>query len=134
MLNLRFQPNNVRHTLPLIANLRANLTDRINEVNAQHPLVNTELDLSCEVVNMSDQGREDLAIAALTLGAYRVNDMLGKVGVEAGGRLRGHRDGVVIGLIKAIKEDRLTTKYSEEGGDSRTDMKWRSSRCSCPPI
>jgi hypothetical protein len=76
--------------LALISDGCADLTDGVDEVDAQHPLIDGKLDFSCEIVDMSDQRTKHHSVSRRALWANGVNDMLGEVGVKSRGR---HCDG-----------------------------------------
>ena len=67
----------------LVARLCGNLPNGIDKVYAGHPLVIGQLDLARKVVQVTDQAAEDLAVAGRDVGAHGVEDVLGKVRVEA---------------------------------------------------
>jgi hypothetical protein len=79
----RFKSNDVRNTLPLISLLVADLAHRVYEVDAHHPLVNCELDLSSKIMDMFDQSRHDLPSPRCGLGTDGVDDILSEVGVKS---------------------------------------------------
>jgi hypothetical protein len=91
--NLRLQTQHIRDALALIPLGIADLADGVDEAHARHPLVGGQLDVAGEVVQVADERREDLALAGAGLGPDGVNDMLGEVGVEAGGLVGAHCEG-----------------------------------------
>jgi hypothetical protein len=68
----------------LVSDWRTDLTDRIEEFDTHHPLVDGELDLASEIVHMLDQAAQDDSIAVCASGTDGVQDVLGEVGVESG--------------------------------------------------
>lgn len=79
----RFNTQDIADSPCLIAVLLVCLTDGVDIVDTQHPLILCELDLSAEVVHVFDQAAEDLSMSGLGLGAHEVDDMVGKVGIES---------------------------------------------------
>lgn len=73
--------------VPGLLALGVDAANSVDEVDASHPLVNGELNLAGEVVEVTDQGAEHLAVPRGGLGAHVVDDGLGEVGVEAVGGL-----------------------------------------------
>ena len=66
----------------LISNRSTDLADGVQEVNARHPFFSGKLDFPSKVVDVSEQGSEDLAIPGSDIGTHGINDMLGEVGIE----------------------------------------------------
>ena len=95
-MDLRFQTDHIRHTLALVSNGCTDLTDRVDEVNAQHPLIDRKLDFSCEIVDVSDQGAEYFSVSWGALWANGIDDMLGEVGVKSRGRHCGGGEGCLM--------------------------------------
>lgn len=58
------------------------LADSIDEVNRGHPLVDGKLDLTGEVVEVTDQRAHNLAVTGSGVGADAIDDGVGEVGVE----------------------------------------------------
>ncbi len=74
----------------LVARLGRALADGIDKVHTGHPLVVGQLDLAGKIVQVAEEAAKDLTVARGDVGAHGVEDVLGKVGVEAGGLwLRG---------------------------------------------
>lgn len=69
----------------LVAGLGGHLADGVDKVDARHPLVIGQLDLTGEVVQMTKEAGEDLAVPGRNLVTHGVDDMLGEGGVEAAG-------------------------------------------------
>ena len=102
--NIRLETKDIGDAVGLVTGLLALGVDAANgvdELDTGHPLVNGEFDLTGEVVEVTDQGAEDLAVAGGSIGAHVVNDGLGEVGIEAvrcllsavGVSVGGHSDG-----------------------------------------
>jgi hypothetical protein len=70
------------------------LAERVDVVDTENPLLLCELDLSTKVVNMSDQGAENLSLSGICFGAHKVNDMLCEVWIEFAA--------VVFGSVSAV--------------------------------
>jgi hypothetical protein len=85
IIHLRLKTKNITDALSLVSDWGRDLSDGVHEVNTEHPLVGSELNLTSEVVKMSDEAGEDLLGASLSLWATSVNDMLGEVWVESVG-------------------------------------------------
>lgn len=81
--NVRFKTKNVGNTMSLVSRLVRNLTDRVDKVHSNHPLVVRELDFASKVVNVSDQTGEDLSGSGLHVGAHGLDDPAGEGGIEA---------------------------------------------------
>jgi hypothetical protein len=80
------------HLIPLALALGPNLAGLVEEADASQPFFRGEVDFTGEIVDVSHQTREDLSHAGAGVGAARVDDVLGEVGVilaarhgEAGG-------------------------------------------------
>ena len=80
--------------MTLVPSTGGDLTNRVDEPNAHHPLVCGELDFSCKVVNMPNKGSHYLPRSIRGLGTYSIDDILGELWVEAR-RRRGSHDYVV---------------------------------------
>lgn len=89
--DLRLQAQDVRHAVRLVPGGAAGLADRVDELDAGHPLVEAEVDLAGKVVQVADEGGHDLAGSGGGLGADGVDDALGELGVVA-----GHLDSVKV--------------------------------------
>ena len=62
--------------------------DRVDEFNTHHPFGGGELDLTSEVVNVSDKGAQKNTSPLGGLRSHRLYHILGKVRVETG--IGGH--------------------------------------------
>jgi hypothetical protein len=82
LVDERLNTENVAYTPCLVAVLLVGLAKRVDVVDTNDPLLLLELNFSAEVVHMTDEGCEDLALSRLGLGAHETNDMVCKVGVE----------------------------------------------------
>ena len=83
--SLRLKTEDIRQPVGFVScavGLLVDGSDSIHEVYTGHPLVNGELDLAGEVVEMADQGAEDLAVPGGCLGPHVVDDGLGEVWIE----------------------------------------------------
>lgn len=83
------------HLVALAIGLGPGLADLVEEVHTLEPLLRSEVDLPCEVVEVADGGGEDLLEARAGVGAAGVDDILGEVGVVLVGGRRGV--GVLLG-------------------------------------
>lgn len=66
----------------LVPDVCGDLADRVDKVNTGHPLIGSQLDLTGEVVQVTEQAGQDLAVSGGDIGAHGVDDMLGEVRVE----------------------------------------------------
>lgn len=82
MGNLRLNAENVADAPCLVTVLLVGLAQRVDVVDAHDPLVLSELDLSAEVVHVTNERSEDDALAGVGLGAHEADDMVCEVGVE----------------------------------------------------
>lgn len=82
----------------------ADLADGVDEVHAQHPLVDGQLGLSRKVVDVLDERAEDESLAISGLGANGVDDMFGEVGVESIGGLAGGGHDCDLGMKREEEE------------------------------
>lgn len=100
----RFNTEDIADSPCLIAVLLVCLADGVDIVDTDDPLVLGELDLTAEVVQVLDEGGEDLSVAGLGLGAHEIDDMLGEVGVVlvVGGHCEG---GMCINRAQRMKEN-----------------------------
>jgi hypothetical protein len=69
--------------LPFISNGGADLANRVDKVNTKHPFVDSELNFSSKVVEMSDEGGENFSTAGVGFGSDCVDAVFGEVGVES---------------------------------------------------
>ncbi|KAL3706207.1 hypothetical protein TMatcc_007217 [Talaromyces marneffei ATCC 18224] len=74
--------DNVAYTMAFVADGRADLTNRVDEFNAEHPLGRGELDLTSKVVDVLDQRSQDHASTLGGLGSHGVDHAGSEVGVE----------------------------------------------------
>jgi hypothetical protein len=91
-VNVRFHAQDIGDPLALVPDRVARLADRVQELHAQEPLIPREVDLARKLVNMSDQGTEDLSGPWRGVGAHGVDDHRRQVGVVTtshGGHLGG---------------------------------------------
>lgn len=73
--------------MAFIADGSADLADRVDELNAEHPLGGGQFNLTSEVVDVLDKGTQDHASALGSVGAHAIDDRGGEVGVKlASGR------------------------------------------------
>lgn len=77
----RFDTKDIAHSPCLVSVLLPGLANGVDVVDTDNPLVLSELDLTAEVVQVSDQGGEDLSVSGFRFGAHEINDMLCEVGV-----------------------------------------------------
>lgn len=110
----RFDTQNVAYTPSLIPVCLVGLSDSVDVVHANNPLLLSELDLTNVVVHVTDERAEDLTVAGFCLGAHEVDDILGEVGVELRLCLAG-AVGVAIG--------RLLNASGTVGGTVRADCR-----------
>lgn len=110
----RFNAQNVAHTPSLVPVCLVSLTDSVDVVDADNPLLLSELNLTDVVVHVADERAEDLTVAGFCLGAHEVDDVLSEVGVEFGLSLAG-AVGVAIG--------RLLDAIGTVGGTVRADCR-----------
>lgn len=110
----RFNAENIAHTPSLVPVCLVGLADSVDVVDANNPLLLSELDLTDVVVHVTDERAEDFTVAGFCLGAHEVDDVLGEVGVEFGLSLAG-AVGVAI--------DRLLDAIGTVGGTVRADCR-----------
>lgn len=82
MGNLRLNSENVADAPCLVAVLLVGLAKRVDVVDADDPLVLSELDFSAEIVHVTNERGEDDTLARVGLGAHEADDMVCEVGVE----------------------------------------------------
>lgn len=68
--------------MSLVTDRSADLADRVDELNTEHPLGGGKLNLTSEVVDVLDERAQDHASTLGGLGAHAVDDGGGEVGVE----------------------------------------------------
>lgn len=78
----RFNAQNIAHTPCLIPVRAVGATNGVDVVHTDDPFFLGELDLSGEVVHVTDQRGQDLPMPGLRLWAHEIYDMLCEVGVE----------------------------------------------------
>ena len=89
------------------------MANGVDVVDTENPFVLRELDFSAKVVQMPDQGAEDLSVSGFCLGAHEVDDMLCKVGVEFAGIIF---DAIgAVGTIRSHDNVMFLLRGSEEG-------------------
>lgn len=79
------------HLVALAIGLGPGLADLVEELDTLEPFLGSQVDLSCEVVQMADGGGENLLEARAGVGATCVDDILGEVGIVL---VLGGRDAV----------------------------------------
>lgn len=72
----------------------AGLSNAVDEVHADQPLLGCELDFSCKLVDVGDEGGEDFSLTVWAGGANVLDYLLSEVGIESG--LGRHCDVVVV--------------------------------------
>ena len=82
--NLRFKADNITHTVHLISRGGTDLAHRVHEADTGHPLIRSELNLAGKIVQVLEQGGENLPVAWRDIGAHGLADQAGEVGVELG--------------------------------------------------
>jgi hypothetical protein len=82
MRNLRLEADHVTDTVAFIADRSANLADRVDELNAEHPLGRGQFNLPSEIMNVLNKRTQDHASALGGVGAHAIDDRGGEVGVE----------------------------------------------------
>lgn len=97
--DIRFQTDHVANKLALVALVVAHTSRPIKQLHASHPLVDGELVLASEVVDMLDETGHQLTEARVGVGAHRLDDIVGEIGVEAG----GHFDSIQPGILDRRK-------------------------------
>lgn len=80
--DLRFKADNIANAVALVAHRSADLADRVDELDTEHPLGGSKLDLTSKVMDVLDQRSQDDASALGSLGSHRVDHIGSKVGVE----------------------------------------------------
>lgn len=95
-MNLRLNTEDIAHAPRLVPILLVRLTDSVDVVHTDNPLVLGQVDLADEVVQVGDHAGKDLAVAGLGVRAHQVDDILSEVRVEVtGGPLVGRHGGCV---------------------------------------
>ena len=69
----------------------AGLSNAIDEVHANQPLLGCEFDFACKLVDVFDEGGEDDSLTVWTRGANIFDDLFGEGWIKSG--LGRHRDG-----------------------------------------
>jgi hypothetical protein len=114
---LRFQANDVADAMALVTGGGADLADRVDEVDTQHPLLGSELDLAGKVVDVADEGAQDDAGALGGLWPHGVDDIGSEVGIVLGGGGRGrHLGGFKREATKALQQQ---IQRMARGGQTR---------------
>jgi hypothetical protein len=99
--HIRLQADDVADQLPLVPAVIAHLARPVDQVHALHPLIDGEVDLTGEIVDVTDQRADDLAGASGGIGACGVDDILGEVWVKLVG---AHFDnGVMFLKLEAMR-------------------------------
>ena len=75
----------------------AGLSNAVDEVYANQPLLGSELNFSCKLVNVSDERREDFSLTVWAFGTDVIDHLLGEFGIELG--LGRHGDGVCVVVV-----------------------------------
>jgi hypothetical protein len=78
---LRFKADNIANAVALVAHGSADLADRVDELDTEHPLGGSKLDLTSKVVDVLDQRSQDDASALGGSGSHRVDHIGSEVGV-----------------------------------------------------
>jgi hypothetical protein len=81
--SVRFQSDHVGDSLALVTLAIADLAHGVEELYAQHPLVDGEFGLSREVVDVADERAHEFAGAWGSFRADGIDDVLGEAGVES---------------------------------------------------
>lgn len=89
--HLRLETDHITDTVTLVTDRSADLADRVDKFNTEHPLGGSELNLASEVVNVLDQRTQNDASTLGGLRTHGVHDIGSEVGVEA--RVGRHCDG-----------------------------------------
>ena len=79
----RFYAQNIRDAMSLVPGVCCRLADGVHESDTLEPLVIGQLDLTNEVVEMTDQRAHDEARPLRYIGSNGVDDRVGEVWVEA---------------------------------------------------
>ena len=82
--NLRLKTDNITHAVHLVPRGGADLADRVHEAHTGHPLIRSELNLAGKIVQVLEQGGENLPVAWRDIGAHGLADQAREVGVELG--------------------------------------------------
>lgn len=82
-MDLRFQTDNVADTVALVTDGSADLSNGVDELDTKHPLSGGKLNLTSEVVDVSDQGTKDHTSTLGGLGSHGVDHIGSEVRVEA---------------------------------------------------
>ena len=75
----------------------AGLSNAVDEVYPDQPLLGSELNFSCKLVNVSDERREDFSLTVWAFGTDVIDHLLGEFGIELG--LGRHGDGVCVVFV-----------------------------------
>ena len=59
------------------------MSDRVDELYSQHPLVNSELNFTGEVVDVLDETADDFSASWVSRGTDGIDAMLSEVGIES---------------------------------------------------
>lgn len=68
--------------MAFVADRSADLADRVDKLNAEHPLGGGQLNLTSKVVDVLDKRTQDHASTLGGIGAHAIDDRGGEVGVE----------------------------------------------------
>lgn len=84
--DLRLKTDHITNAVTLVTDGGADLSDGVDELNTEHPLGRSKLNLTSEVVDVLDQRAQDHASTLGGLGAHAVDHGGSKGGVELAGR------------------------------------------------
>ena len=78
----RFEADDVRYPLPLVPLRVTFLPHGVEELHAHHPLIRGKLDLSCKVMDVLDESRQDMPRPRGGLRAHGIDDMLSEMRIK----------------------------------------------------